>query len=91
MDRHPRVELPLEAPHTLAVVVPCFSHAAYLPDLLESIAAQTRRPNEVIFVDDASRTPLTRSSGRSSPLTRSRMTVGSWSLSTTETWVRRPA
>jgi glycosyltransferase involved in cell wall biosynthesis len=54
MDRHPRVELPLEAPHTLAVVVPCFSHAAYLPDLLESIAAQTRQPDEVIFVDDAS-------------------------------------
>ena len=54
MDHRPRVELPLEAPHTLAVVVPCFNHAAYLPDLLESIAAQTRRPDEVIFVDDAS-------------------------------------
>ena len=54
MDHRPRVELPLEAPHTLAVVVPCFSHGAYLPDLLESIAAQTRQPDEVIFVDDAS-------------------------------------
>ncbi len=36
------------------MVVPCFGHAPYLPDLLESIAAQTRRPDEVIFIDDAS-------------------------------------
>ena len=54
MDHRPRVELPLEAPRTLAVVVPCFSHAAYLPDLLESIVAQTRQPDEVIFVNDGS-------------------------------------
>ena len=54
MDQRPRVELPLEAPRTLAVVVPCFSHAAYLPDLLESIVAQTRQPDEVIFVNDGS-------------------------------------
>jgi len=51
----PGVSLPREAPGSLAVVVPCFGHAAYLPDLLESIVAQTRRPDEVIFVDDDSR------------------------------------
>ena len=46
--------MPLEAPTSLALVVPCFRHAAYLSDLLESIVSQTREPDEVIFVDDAS-------------------------------------
>ncbi len=54
MNRHPRVRLPTEAPSSVSVVVPCFGHAAFLPDMFESIVAQTRRPNEVIFVDDCS-------------------------------------
>lgn len=54
MDRRPRVRLPGGAPGSLAVVVPCFGHAAFLPDMFESIVAQTRRPDEVIFVDDCS-------------------------------------
>jgi glycosyltransferase involved in cell wall biosynthesis len=54
MDRHPRVRLPSGAPNSVAVVVPCFGHAAFLPDMFESIVAQTRRPDEVIFVDDCS-------------------------------------
>jgi glycosyltransferase involved in cell wall biosynthesis len=54
MRDRPRPDLPREAPGSLTVVVPCFGHAAYLPDLLESIVAQTRQPDEVIFVDDDS-------------------------------------
>ena len=34
--------------------MPCFSHAAYLPEALESIVGQTRLPDEVIFIDDHS-------------------------------------
>ncbi len=48
------VVLPREAPSSLALVVPCYKHAGFLPDALESILAQTRLPNEVIFVDDCS-------------------------------------
>ena len=54
MDRHPRASLPLEPPRSLAVVVPCFKHAPYLPQMFESIVAQTRLPDEAIFIDDAS-------------------------------------
>lgn len=54
MERRPRPGLPLEQPGSLAVVVPCFRHAAYLPAMLASIVAQTRLPDEVIFVDDGS-------------------------------------
>jgi glycosyltransferase involved in cell wall biosynthesis len=54
MDRHPRVGLPAEPPRSIAVVVPCYNHAAYLPRAFESVVAQTRQPDEAIFVDDAS-------------------------------------
>ncbi len=46
--------MPIGAPRSLALVVPCYGHAAYLPDTLASILAQTRRPDEVVFVDDCS-------------------------------------
>jgi len=54
VKRRPAVALPGRPPGTIAVVVPCFGHAAYLPQTLESIVAQTRRPDEVILVDDRS-------------------------------------
>jgi glycosyltransferase involved in cell wall biosynthesis len=54
MDRRPPVRLPGDAPKSVTVVVPCFGHAAFLPDMFESIVAQTHRPDEVIFVDDCS-------------------------------------
>ena len=54
MDSRPRLSLPLEAPGSLALVVPCFKHAGYLPEMLESIASQTRLPEELIFIDDCS-------------------------------------
>ncbi len=41
-------------PASLAVVVPCYGHASFLPTALESIASQTRLPDEVIAVDDHS-------------------------------------
>lgn len=46
-----RSEIP---PSTLAVVIPCYGHASYLTTALDSIAKQTRLPNEVIAVDDHS-------------------------------------
>ena len=39
---------------SLAIVVPCYGHAAFLPTALASIASQTRLPDEVIAVDDHS-------------------------------------
>ena len=54
MKRRSLPSLPSAAPTTLALVVPCYRHAAYLPDMLGSITAQTRLPDEVIFVDDCS-------------------------------------
>jgi GT2 family glycosyltransferase len=54
MNLGPAVALPWEPPRTIAIVVPCFRHESYLPQMLESIARQTRRPDEVIFVDDNS-------------------------------------
>jgi glycosyltransferase involved in cell wall biosynthesis len=54
MEGRPRVELPQQPPGTIAILVPCYRHAAYLPETLQSIASQTRLPDEVIFVDDGS-------------------------------------
>jgi biofilm PGA synthesis N-glycosyltransferase PgaC len=38
----------------LAVVVPCLDEGRHLPGLLESIAAQTRPPDQLLVVDDGS-------------------------------------
>jgi glycosyltransferase involved in cell wall biosynthesis len=54
MQLRPPVGLPLECPGSLAVVVPCFGHAAYLPQMFESIVAQTTPPDEVIVIVDGS-------------------------------------
>jgi glycosyltransferase involved in cell wall biosynthesis len=54
MDRRPTVGLPAAAPATIALVVPCFSHADYLPEMLQSVASQTCQPDEIVFVDDCS-------------------------------------
>jgi glycosyltransferase involved in cell wall biosynthesis len=37
-----------------SIVVPCYGHAEYLKDTVDSIAAQDHRPLEVVFVEDAS-------------------------------------
>lgn len=39
---------------TVSVVIPCFNAEAFIGEALESVAAQTRRPLEVLVVDDAS-------------------------------------
>jgi glycosyltransferase involved in cell wall biosynthesis len=54
IDRHPPVALPSEAPRSISIVVPCYGHADYVPAMFASIVAQTRVPDEVIFVDDHS-------------------------------------
>ena len=41
-------------PRSLAVVIPCYGHASFLPAALKSIASQSRLPDEVIAVDDHS-------------------------------------
>ena len=38
----------------IAVVIPCYNHAAYLEDTLASLGWQTYRPFEAIFVEDHS-------------------------------------
>jgi glycosyltransferase involved in cell wall biosynthesis len=39
---------------SVTVVVPNYNHAAYLEQCLTSIVAQSRKPDRVIIVDDAS-------------------------------------
>jgi glycosyltransferase involved in cell wall biosynthesis len=54
MNRRARPSLLLEVPASVSVVVPCFAHAPFLAEMFESLLAQTRRPDEVILVDDRS-------------------------------------
>lgn len=42
------------APRTVAVVIPCYGHASFLPAALTSLAKQSRLPDEIIAVDDHS-------------------------------------
>lgn len=44
----------MSAVPSIAVVVPCRNEARHLAALLDALAAQTRRPDEVIIVDDGS-------------------------------------
>lgn len=39
---------------SLGVVMPCYKHAQYLGAAIESLMRQTRQPEEIIFIDDAS-------------------------------------
>lgn len=41
-------------PDTLSVVIPNYNHARFLPDSIDSILHQSRPPDEIIVVDDAS-------------------------------------
>ncbi len=38
----------------VSVIIPNYNHAAFLEERVRSILAQTRRPDEIIFLDDAS-------------------------------------
>jgi glycosyltransferase involved in cell wall biosynthesis len=39
---------------SVSIIVPCYNHEKYLPQLFDSIVNQTKKPKEVIFVVDAS-------------------------------------
>ena len=39
---------------SVAIIIPCYRHAHYLPAAIESALEQSERPSEVIVVDDAS-------------------------------------
>jgi GT2 family glycosyltransferase len=54
MAEKPRVDIQIGPPSSIAVVVPCYKHAAFLPEMFDSVVAQTRFPDEVIFIDDGS-------------------------------------
>ena len=45
-------ELLIRSRDSVAVVIPCFGHAAHIPMMFESIVRQTRLPEEVVFVVD---------------------------------------
>lgn len=45
------------APIRFSVVVPVYDHARHLPAMLDSLLGQTRQPEEIILVDDASPEP----------------------------------
>ena len=38
----------------ISVIIPNYNHAPFLEERIRSILAQTRRPDEIIFLDDAS-------------------------------------
>jgi glycosyltransferase involved in cell wall biosynthesis len=48
LDRHQPPD------RSVAVIVPCYQHGRYLPECIASIRAQTRRPEQIIVVDDRS-------------------------------------
>jgi len=38
----------------ITAILPCYNHAAFLPERIASILDQTRRPDEILFLDDGS-------------------------------------
>ncbi len=53
-NRHGLAQLPLPEPRSISLVVPLFKHAAFLPEMFQSVVQQTRPPDELIFIDDNS-------------------------------------
>ena len=42
-------------PERVAIVIPCYNHARYVGAALESVLAQTRKPDRIIVIDDGSK------------------------------------
>ncbi|MFZ4764128.1 MAG: glycosyltransferase family 2 protein [Roseimicrobium sp.] len=42
-------------PERVAVIIPCYNHARYVGEAIESALRQTRKPDRVIVIDDGSR------------------------------------
>lgn len=42
-------------PERVAIVIPCYNHARFVGEALESVLGQTRRPDRVIAMDDGSK------------------------------------
>lgn len=42
-------------PERIAVVIPCYNHARYIGEAVESVLAQTRPPDRLIVIDDGSK------------------------------------
>ena len=42
-------------PDRIAVVIPCYNHAQYIGPALDSVLAQTRKPNRILVIDDGSK------------------------------------
>ena len=42
-------------PERIAVVIPCYNHARYVGEALESVLSQTRRADRIIVIDDGSK------------------------------------
>jgi glycosyltransferase involved in cell wall biosynthesis len=42
-------------PERVAVVIPCYNHARYVGEALESVLGQTRKPDRVLALDDGSK------------------------------------
>ena len=38
----------------ITAILPCYNHAAFLPERIASVLEQTRRPDEILFLDDGS-------------------------------------
>ena len=52
MAKHPLIIPPRDG--TITVGIPCYNHARFLPDAIESVKAQTRPVDEIIILNDGS-------------------------------------
>lgn len=46
--------LPMQRSHRVTVILPCYNHAQFLQERINSVVNQTYPPSEIIFLDDAS-------------------------------------
>lgn len=49
----------MKSKQRISVVIPCYNDGRYLPETLDSLASQTRKPDEILVVNDGSTDPDT--------------------------------